>query len=260
MANATKEKALRRAAERLNAAGITWAVGGGWMLQALGATRTWHDFDILVTEEDAPRADAILSKLGMRTPRDGDSFRCSYHFDGADVELYAPPVMRNAHAPGESPLYHVIFNADSVAATLPVQGVEVPIMYPEDWLVIYGLLGEDKRWAELVMHFLTHTIPVTERFDKVLQEPIPLPISDVVEVLENVTNRREEDFEALSAAARAGEDFPEDLEFTPAEREAMGASRPRRRSACKRTGTVGERPRKAAAKPAEKPIEKGAEA
>ena len=260
MANATKEKALRRAAERLNAAGITWAVGGGWMMQALGATHTWHDFDILVTGEDVPQADAILTKMGMRTPQEGDSFRCAYHFDGADVELCAPPVVRNAHAPGESPLYHVRFDADSVAKRVTVQGVEVPVMYPEDWLVIYGLLGLDKRWAELVMHFLSHTIPRTERFARVLEEPIPAPISDVVEVLQNVTSRREEDFAALSEAARAGADYPAELELTPAEREALmgqGASRPRHRSACKRTGMVADR---AAEKAADRAAEKGAEA
>lgn len=141
---ALKEKALRRLAERLNAAGIPWAAGGEWLMYHKGILDSYHQFDIVVSPEDAPRADAVLTRLGMRTPypEAPDAFRCAYHFDGADVMLYA-----GIAAQGEalSPL--------SQGETAAVLGAAVPLCALAPWQRIYRAFGS-ARLAEAVGAYL----------------------------------------------------------------------------------------------------------
>ena len=87
---AVKEKALRRLADKLNAAGVTWAAGGEWVLCQAGLLDTYHVFDIYVAEADIAAADRALTRLGMRSevPSE-DAFRAEYHFDGADIHVRA---------------------------------------------------------------------------------------------------------------------------------------------------------------------------
>ncbi len=134
---ALKEKALRRLAERLNAAGIAWATGGEWLMCQRGIWESYHQFDIVVAEADAARADQILSKLGMRTPHpdSADVFRCDYHFDGADIALAAG------------------LSAEDVAGSAAVLGAEVPLMALAPWEGIFRARGA-VRQAEAIAAYL----------------------------------------------------------------------------------------------------------
>lgn len=139
---ALKEKALRRLADKLNAAGITWAAGGEWLLCWRGLTQNFHQFDIIVAEQDAAAADKILTRLGMRSPVEGapDTFRCDYHFDGADIAVTAGMV-----AGGQS----IPFGPEDVEETVTVLGASVPVMRLSAWQTIYTLQGK-ARLAELI--------------------------------------------------------------------------------------------------------------
>ena len=78
---ALKEKALRRLAEKLDARGIPFAVGGDWMRCQLGQADAWHDFEVYVRPEDLDRTAQVLARLGMPA---GEN---AWHFDGAEVRL-----------------------------------------------------------------------------------------------------------------------------------------------------------------------------
>ena len=114
---ALKEKALRRLAEKLNAAGVAWAMGASWLLCQRGILDSYHDFDLMVKECDADRADRILTRLGMGGRQDtGDAYHGAYHFDGADFDVLAGAVL---HTPeGE---WHWIFDESAVAGHAEVQ-------------------------------------------------------------------------------------------------------------------------------------------
>ena len=139
---ALKEKALRRLADKLNAAGITWAAGGEWLLCRHGLTQSYHQFDIIIAEQDAAAADKILSRLGMRSPVEGapDAFRCDYHFDGADIAVTAGMVAGGQKIP---------FGPEDVEETVTVLGASVPVMRLSAWQTIYTLQGK-ARLAELI--------------------------------------------------------------------------------------------------------------
>ena len=143
---ALKEKALRRLAERLNAAGVVWAAGGEWLMCQHGIGESYHQFDIVVSEEDAARADQILSKLGMRTPHpdSADAFRCDYHFDGADIALAAGLSVDGQPLP---------FSAEDVAGSAAVLGATVPLMALAPWERIYRARGA-LRQAEAIAAYM----------------------------------------------------------------------------------------------------------
>jgi len=66
-------EAMKKTGGVLNDAGIPWVLGGGLACWARGGPTTEHDVDILVTPDDAPRAQEALVAAGMRaeTPPEG---------------------------------------------------------------------------------------------------------------------------------------------------------------------------------------------
>lgn len=141
---ALKEKALRRLADKLNAAGVVWAAGGEWLLCFRGVTDTFHQFDILVAEADAETADRVLSRMGMKSPLEtADDFRCDYHFDGADIAVTAGMVIG-----GE----RIAFDASCIEETVTVLGASVPVMRLSDWQRICALQGQERLAQAIAQH------------------------------------------------------------------------------------------------------------
>lgn len=173
---AVKEKALRRLADKLNAAGVTWAIGASWLLTHEGVVDTYHDFDIVVAQPDVEKADKVLSKLGMKTA-DADSadFHCDYHFDGADIDMRSPYVIGGT--------YHMVFDASSIAGDATVLGATVHLMYLEDWLVLYHLMGKTQRVQQLMDYFAARGVAHPERFQQVIAEPLPDDVRATIQSL-----------------------------------------------------------------------------
>ncbi|MBR6030222.1 MAG: hypothetical protein IKP40_14155 [Clostridia bacterium] len=140
---ALKEKALKRMAEKLNAAGVVWAAGGDWLLAQKGWLRDYHDFEVTAADDEA--ADRVLTRLGMRQEGDPASGQAAhYHFDGADVTL-----MSAQSLPGGLP--------ESVAQErLTVLGVQVPVLTTEALLAQARQTGNHRR-AELISACLGET-------------------------------------------------------------------------------------------------------
>ena len=163
---AFKEKALKRMAEKLNRAGIPYNVGAGWLLCQRGVTDSFHDYDVLVPFEMAEEADRVLSKLGMRGEvRQGEhSFRASYHFDGADIDLCAGMDL------GSGLL--AVIDADSAEREEMILGVPVRAGYLEDWYVWYSLFGRDQKVALLEQYFAEHPPEHPKRFADCVDGPL----------------------------------------------------------------------------------------
>lgn len=66
----TQEKIelLKKIAHRFHAAQVEWALGASMMLYFKGLSPAFHDIDLMVSEQDAERAGAILSEMGKLCP------------------------------------------------------------------------------------------------------------------------------------------------------------------------------------------------
>ena len=164
---ALKEKALRRLAEKLTAAGVTFALGGSWLLTCRGVLADYHDFDVMVPPAEAEKADRVLSRLGMRSEAGdrGGCFHASYHFDGADVDLCAGMAFDGG--------LRAVIDGRSVAGEAPVLGVPVPLGHLEDWYVWYSLMGRTGRADALAARFAEHPPEHPERFRDCVDGPLP---------------------------------------------------------------------------------------
>lgn len=176
---ALKEKALRRLAEKLNAAGVTWGMGASWLLCQQGILEGYHDFDVMVKESDIDRADRVLTRLGMGSRKEsGDAYHAAYHFDGADFDVMAGAVL---HTPeGE---WHWVFDESAVAGYAEVQGAQVPLMHLEDWYVFYSLIGKEARADAIAQWWVRHGVEHPERFRRVTREPLPRALEEKINLL-----------------------------------------------------------------------------
>ena len=176
---AFKEKALKRMAEKLNRAGIPYNVGAGWLLCRRGVTDSFHDFDVLVPFSSAEEADRVLSKLGMRSDvsQSGETFRASYHFDGADIDLCAGMGLGNG--------LHAVIDANSTEREEIILGVPVRAGYLEDWYVWYTFFGRDRKTELLEKFFADHPPEHPERFAACVDGDLPENVIRAVDKLLN---------------------------------------------------------------------------
>lgn len=173
---ALKEKALKRLTEKLTAAGVPFVLGGDWLLAQRGVLQAYHGFDVLTPPECAAAADRVLTRLGMRSEAEErvGCFRASYHFDGADVDLWAGMAFEGG--------LRAVIGEDSVSERVPVFGAQVPLGRVEDWLVWDSLAGRDSR-AEACFAYFADRAPDRERFTACVDGPLPEALAKRIETL-----------------------------------------------------------------------------
>jgi len=98
----TKKKltVLTKIAHHLNAAGITWAVGGSMLLYFKNIVSEFQDIDIMIKDRDAEAAKKILLGMGtLEPPKASAKFKSKafYEFtiDGVDIDVMAGFVIVN---------------------------------------------------------------------------------------------------------------------------------------------------------------------
>jgi hypothetical protein len=79
--------ALRRTSSTLKAAGIPFALAGGYALWAHGAPEPEHDVDLVVVEGDTEAAVACLSDAGLEVVRPPEDWLFKVYVDGALVDV-----------------------------------------------------------------------------------------------------------------------------------------------------------------------------
>ncbi len=94
MENEQKLRVLQTIAKRLNAANVTWAVGGSMLLYFKGVVSEFHDIDIIVKTDDAETVRELLAQLGaLEAPKPSAKFKSRAFYeltiDGVDVDVMA---------------------------------------------------------------------------------------------------------------------------------------------------------------------------
>ena len=138
---------LAAVARQLNGAHITWAVGASLLLFFHGKADTFHDIDLMITEEDAARAGDILSALGTRRPpRPNTGYRTKvfkeYIIDGVELNLMAGMVIVKDSVSFDCPL-----ETEDITGCVQVHGQDVPLHSLACWKRYYSLMGRPEKAA-----------------------------------------------------------------------------------------------------------------
>ena len=138
---------LRRIAELLNEEGIMWAVGGSLMLFLRGRVKKFHDIDLMVAEEQAEEARALLAQMGTPMPeKPNDRYRTRHYQEfviyGTDVDLVAGFVIVKDGVAHECPLL-----PEDITETVDLQGTAIPLHALSTWQHYYTLMGRTEKAA-----------------------------------------------------------------------------------------------------------------
>lgn len=141
---------LKKAAAALNGADVTWCLGASGLLYFKGLVETFHDIDIMVTEEDADKAEAVFLALGARRlpPNPDEKYRTrrflEYVLEGVEFDVIAGFVIVNGGTE-----YDCSLTRDRIGETAELEGVTVPLHSLALWKKYYSLMGREKRAALL---------------------------------------------------------------------------------------------------------------
>lgn len=160
---------MKRIAEALNAAGVTWAVGGSMLLKWHGLSERANDLDLVVAEEDAERAHEALLAIGTGERGTAkEPYRTRYFYvheaDGTSIDVMGG--FRIAH---ESGVYEFPFGEASISGREPV-----PLCALEDWYVLYQLMaGKADKLAAMETHFALKGVARPELLRQALERELP---------------------------------------------------------------------------------------
>lgn len=164
---------IEKVANHLNAAKVTWAAGASWMLKQHGIVEQVGDFDMLVALADFPRTHELLLRLG--TGRAGETKHpywtqhfYTYEIDGVEVDVMAGFTLEH-----EAGRYEYPFAADHVTEVVAVGSAKVPLTSPEDWYVLYFLMGRQRRIEALDTHFQRLGLAHPQLLRKALRQLLP---------------------------------------------------------------------------------------
>lgn len=158
MAN-TQEKlrVLAQIAEKINHAGIKWAVGASTMLYLRGMVASFADLDILVSAQDAGELEALLLTMGTLHPSTAGGFQTrhfrEFSIQGVEVDLIGGFVIVK-----DDEAYDCDFRDDQVDAHCTIDGLSIPLHSLALWQRYYDLMGRPVK-ADLIRAHLEQPQP-----------------------------------------------------------------------------------------------------
>lgn len=164
---------LAELAARLNERAIVWGLGGSAMLHYYGLAEDPRDLDLLIAETDADRAAEALQSMGRLEELPPKPPYCSKRFirlyaDGMETDLIA--LFRLEHSSG---VYEYGLDTGSITRNVRVENTDVPLTAPEDWYVLYQLMGRVERALSLEEYFRSTGIAHPERLVAALRQELP---------------------------------------------------------------------------------------
>ena len=129
--------ALRLATSTLKAAGIPFALAGGYAMWAHGAPEPEHDVDLVVPESETEAAAACLADAGLEVVRPPEDWLFKVYVDGALVDV----LHRLQGVPVDAAL---VERADEHE----LLGIRVPVLPATD-IVIPKLLALSEHYCDL---------------------------------------------------------------------------------------------------------------
>ena len=149
-----KLKVLTKIAEQFEKAEIHWAVGGSLLLYLKGYTDRFNDIDLLIYEQDAPKARDVMMELGRCQPIERNCYRADhfYIFWVDDVEV---DIMGDYYVPKNGVEERIALEKDAQIEWIHLGSQKVPLDSIPMWRRHYDVMGRqskvdmiDNNWIE----------------------------------------------------------------------------------------------------------------
>jgi predicted nucleotidyltransferase len=131
--------------------GVPFIVGGGLAAEAYHLRETINDIDVFVKPIDAPAALRVLTEAGFHTWIEDPRWLYKGIKDGTTVDIIYE----------SSGLVHVGDETFRRARRLDISGIQVPIMPPEDLIVMKAVAATPaapKHWVDAISLLVSHPI------------------------------------------------------------------------------------------------------
>lgn len=147
-ASTPQEACLLRVAARLNDGGVPWALGASMMLWYRGIVDAARDIDMLVREDAADRAAALLRPMGEELPqrRQEEYASRSFHtfvVDDVEIDVIAGFTIRHSAGVYVYPLQPEHWTR------LERGGIWIYLTPLEDWFLLYQLMDREHRVRQI---------------------------------------------------------------------------------------------------------------
>ena len=136
---------LIKIARALNAADITWAIGGSMLLYLENITTEFNDIDIMVHSEQADTARVILLQMGVLIPSETkDKFRTKtfleFVIDGVDVDVMAGFVIVS-----DGIAHDCALRTEEITGHITIGNEAIPVQPVALWRKYYALMGNTEK-------------------------------------------------------------------------------------------------------------------
>ena len=151
----TEEKltVLAEIAACLNQAHLTWALGASAMLYFHHLAEDFHDLDIMIVNEDAEQAKALLQTLGvLEPPQAGGSYQTK-HFHEFIIDEVEVDLIGGFAIVADGIVHDCSLRPEDITGSVQVHGRTVCLQSLQAWQKNYALMGRVQK-AELIRRAL----------------------------------------------------------------------------------------------------------
>ena len=146
-----KIELLKKIAQRFNAANITWALGASMLLYFKGITPTFHDIDLMISNEDVECVRKILSEMGeLQPPNPNPKYKTKafmeFVINSMDVDVMAGFAILN-----NGKIYDCSLTKEQIVEWLSLEDVKIPLQSPLLWRRYYELMGRKEK-VDMINH------------------------------------------------------------------------------------------------------------
>ena len=147
----TKIELLKKIAQRFNAANITWALGASMLLYFKGITPTFHDIDLMISNEDVESVRKILSEMGeLQPPNPNPKYKTKafmeFVINSMDVDVMAGFAILN-----NGKTYDCSLTKEQIVEWLALEDAKIPLQSPLLWRRYYELMGRKEK-VDMINH------------------------------------------------------------------------------------------------------------
>lgn len=151
-----KLKVLAEVAKRLHEGNVKFGIGSSMLLYLNGLVEEARDLDVFVNEESSSKAVYLLKNLGEIRLMPGRKPYISKSFYTMSTEKVDIDLIAGFGVEGDGYIGRITITSESIERDIYLEGQSIPLMYLEDWLEFYRLMGRKEKVDILNQYFKEH--------------------------------------------------------------------------------------------------------